>query len=278
MPDSCGLFLSLITGVAKMDERKNIAFNFGENWRRFSENRLDNRKFEMALSSLEHLIGREKIKDSTFLDIGCGSGIFAIAASLIGAKRVIGIDISKESVEISLDNKKRFSPESEIEFLHKSVFDKDILELGEFDIVYSWGVLHHTGQMWKAIDIASKLVAAHSLFVIAIYNKHWSSGMWKMIKRFYNVSPKFIQWFIIQIFYWIIALAKFLVTRKNPFSEKRRGMNFYYNVIDWIGGYPYEYANREEIISHLEKAGFKCLKFTKPIVPTGCNEFVFLRI
>ena len=72
MPDSCGLFLSLITGVAKMDERKNIAFNFGENWRRFSENRLDNRKFEMALSSLEHLIGREKIKDSTFLDIGCG--------------------------------------------------------------------------------------------------------------------------------------------------------------------------------------------------------------
>lgn len=260
-----------------MSEKKNIAFNFGENWRRFSENSLDNRKFEMALSSLEQLIGQEKIKAGTFLDIGCGSGIFAIAASLAGAQKVIGIDISKESITASINNKKKFASQSTIDFFHKSLFDDDISQIGKFDIVYSWWVLHRTGNMWKSIDIASKLVAPHPLFVIAIYNKHWSSGTWKLIKRLYNAMPKFIQRLMIWIFYLIIVIAKLIVTHRNPFKKKRRGMSFYYDVIDWVGGYPYEYASREEIINRLERIGFKCIKFVKPVVPTGCNEFVFLR-
>lgn len=260
-----------------MDEKKNIAFNFGANWQRFSESSLDNRKFEVALNSLDQLIGRERIEGSTFLDIGCGSGIFAIAASLSGAQKVIGIDISKESIAASIDNKRKFANDRHIDFFHKSVFDDDILRLGKSDIVYSWGALHHTGNMWKAIDIASMLVAPHSLFVIAIYNKHWSSALWKVIKYFYNAMPKFVRRLMIWVFYPIIAMAKLIVTRKNPF-KKRRGMSFYHDVIDWVGGYPYEYATREEIISYMEKTGFKCIKFVKPPVPIGCNEFVFLKI
>ncbi len=259
-----------------MGEKKNIAFNFGENWQRFSKSSLDNQKFEMASSSLDQLIGREKVRGSTFLDIGCGSGIFAIAASLAGAQKVVGIDISKDSIEASISNKKRFANQNAIEFFHKSIFDDNISQMGKFDIVYSWGVLHHTGNMYKAVDIASELVAPQSLFVIAIYNKHWSSGAWKVIKRFYNAMPKFVQWLMIWIFYLIIAMAKLIVSRKNPF-KKRRGMSFYCDVIDWIGGYPYEYATGEEIINHLEKTGFKCIKYVKPPLPTGCNEFVFLK-
>lgn len=261
-----------------MDEKKNIAFNFGRNWKEFSEKSLDEAKLNNAFNSLGQLIGENKIKGKSFLDIGCGSGVFAISASKAGAKKVTGIDISRESVEISLANRKRFLPLSEIEFLHKSVFDRDIFELGKFDIVYSWGVLHHTGKMWRAIDTSSKLVKQNGLFVIAIYNKHWSSPIWKAIKRFYNISPKFIQWLTIWFFYFIIAIAKLIVTRKNPFQKKKRGMSFYYDVIDWLGGYPYEYARREEIINYLKKTGFKCIKFVEPAVPTGCNEFVFLRI
>jgi len=259
-----------------LDEKKNIAFNFGKNWEKFSEESLDQTKLNSAFDSLDQLIDKDKIKGKTFLDIGCGSGMFAISASRAGAKKVIGIDISKESVEISSRNKKRFLPRNEMEFLHKSIFDKDILKLGKFDIVYSWGVLHHTGNMWRAVDIASKLVNQNGLFVIAIYNKHWSSPVWKAIKWFYNISPKFIRWFMIQVFYWIIALAKLLVTRKNPFSEKRRGMNFYYDVIDWVGGYPYEYASKDEVVRFVEKKGLKLVKFAKSPVPTGCNEFVFM--
>jgi 2-polyprenyl-3-methyl-5-hydroxy-6-metoxy-1,4-benzoquinol methylase len=260
-----------------MNKDKNLAFNFGENWQQFSQSTLDNLKFKEAYNSLDQLIGHEKIKGSSFLDIGCGSGIFAIAASLAGARKVIGIDISKESIEVSISNKKRFANQNTIDFFHKSVFDDDILQLGQFDIVYSWGVLHHTGDMWRSIDIASQLVSPNLLFVIAIYNKHWSCKIWKAIKRLYNIAPAIIQKLMIWLFFIIIAIAKLIVTRKNPFKKQKRGMSFYYDVIDWVGGYPYEYADKNEVINCVERLGFKCIKFVKPVVPTGCNEFVFLK-
>jgi 2-polyprenyl-6-hydroxyphenyl methylase/3-demethylubiquinone-9 3-methyltransferase len=261
-----------------MDKEKNPAFDFGANWQRFSQGSLDSLKFEEAFNSLDQLIGHEKIKGSSFLDIGCGSGIFAIAASLAGARKVLGIDISKESIAVSISNKKRFANQGIIDFFHKSILDDDIWQLGQFDIVYSWGVLHHTGDMWKAIDIASQLVSPNSLFVIAIYNKHWSCKIWKPIKRFYNIVPAIIQRLMVWVFFIIIATAKLLVTHKNPFKKQKRGMSFYYDVIDWVGGYPYEYASRDEVINHVGKLGFKCIKSVKPVVPTGCNEFVFLKI
>jgi 2-polyprenyl-6-hydroxyphenyl methylase/3-demethylubiquinone-9 3-methyltransferase len=73
-------------------------------------------------------------------------------------------------------------------------------------------------------------------------------------------------------------MAKLIVTRKNPFKKQKRGMSFYYDVIDWVGGYPYEYADKDEVINYVEKLGFKCIKLVKPLVPTGCNEFVFQKM
>jgi len=259
-----------------MDEKKNIAFNFGENWREFSEGSLDADKFNAAIDSLRQLIGSEKINGRSFLDIGCGSGIFAIAASQLGAKKVIGMDISKESVAASIANKNRFALQNNITFFHKSIFDENISELGTFDVVYSWGVLHHTGNMYEAIDRACRFVSPGALFVLAIYNKHWSSGAWKQIKQFYNATPKMVQWLMVWILYGVIALAKLIVTRKNPFVKKKRGMSFYYDVVDWVGGYPYEYAAKDEILGYMAQKGFRCIKSVSPTAPTGCNEFVFL--
>ena len=144
-----------------------------------------------------------------------------------------------------------------------------------------------TNELWKVLNFALneeykpiklnalKLVNDNGLFVVAIYNKHWSSPIWRVIKKLYNFSPKVIQQLMICVFYWVIAVAKFLVTGKNPFTNKRRGMNYYYDVIDWIGGYPYEYASKNEIQSFVEGKGFKLQKFNKAPVPTGCNEYVF---
>ena len=53
-------------------------------------------------------------------------------------------------------------------------------------------------------------------------------------------------------------------------------MSFYYDVIDWIGGYPYEYASRSQVKKIIEAKGFELVKVTKPPAPTGCNEFVFM--
>ena len=254
------------------------AFNFGMNWAKYSKNSLNNQKFTAALNSLDQLIGKERIIGARFLDVGCGSGIFAISASKLGAKEVIGIDKSDVSIKTSLKNVARFLPKNRIILRTKSIFDEDIAKLGKFDVVYSWGVLHHTGNMWKAIDISSKLVEAEGLFVISIYNKHWSSPIWKRIKYFFNISPLLVQKLMISFFYAIIYFVKFLITKKNPLSTMRRGMTFYYNLIDWIGGYPYEYALKDEIIHFIENNGFKLIKFINSPVPTGCNEFVFRKV
>ena len=82
--------------------------------------------------------------------------------------------------------------------------------------------------------------------MIAIYNRHWSSPVWKLVKWLYNKAGDFGQRVLIWIFMPIIFVAKWLVTLKIPFGMKR-GMDFMHNVIDWVGGYPYEYASVDEM-------------------------------
>ena len=147
---------------------------------------------------------------------------------------------------------------------------------GRYDIVHSWGVLHHTGNMDLAVKNAASLVKPGGHFVVALYNRHWSSAPWLAIKYAYCKSPRLIQ----KLFIWALApviyVAKWLVTKDDP-KKQQRGMDFMYNVIDWVGGYPYEYASREETLRLIEPLGFKCVNYIATEVPTGCNEFVFVR-
>jgi len=145
--------------------------------------------------------------------------------------------------------------------------------LGTFDVVYSWGVLHHTGDMARALENALRRVGPHGLLMIAIYNKHWSSSMWRAIKWLYNRAGPLGQRFLVWIFTPVIFAAKWLVTRRNPLHITR-GMDFMHNIVDWVGGYPYEYASAAEMTAALERAGFEVLLVRDAIVPTGCNEFV----
>lgn len=250
-----------------------LQFNFGKNWQTYSTHALDRAKFEEAKQSVTQLIGRENIINKNFLDIGSGSGIFSLAIRQLGAQTAVGIDISLESVCVAQSNAEKFGI-TDVVFNKLSIFDESVKQLGKFDVVYSWGVLHHTGNMYQAIKISMDLVADQGLFVLAIYNKHWSSWLWKIIKYSYNKMSGFLQKMYVYIFSIIIFIAKFMVTGKNPLLKKR-GMNFYYDVIDWIGGYPYEYATEAEIIDFFEKNNFALIKSIKADVPTGCNEFVF---
>lgn len=131
--------------------------------------------------------------------------------------------------------------------------------------------------MYEAITNASDLVETGGYFAISIYNKHWSSSAWKWIKWSYNISPALVQKLLIRFFYLIIYFAKLIVTGKDPLNEQR-GMDFLHNVVDWIGGYPSEYASIDRITKFVNKLGFETLKINPAYVPTGCNEFVFRRI
>jgi len=253
-------------------------FEFGKNWASFSR-QLDEKRIEDAMRSLESLYGHGAVKGKSFLDIGSGSGLFSIAAARLGAVRIVGLDIDPVSVSTSEENAKRWLSGFSIpvSFQKLSALDTDQMNsLGKFDLVYSWGVLHHTGNMALALRNTALGVADRGLLMIAIYNKHWSSPLWKTIKWFYNKVGEFWRRALIAIFTPIIFVAKFLVTFKNPL-KMARGMDFMHNITDWVGGYPYEYASVPEMEKVLKKYGFSILSVRKAAVPTGCNEYVCQR-
>ncbi len=251
-------------------------FDFASNWRAFSEQRVDSERVAIATRSIQSLLKRETLHGVSFLDVGCGSGLFSVAAHRLGASTVLGIDINPNCIEVSNSNRDRLARGAPIEFQIASALNQESLrKLGTFDLVYAWGSLHHTGAMWTAIGNTLSLVAPGGMLVLAIYNKHVTSPAWKFIKWSYNQSPAALQKVMALVFAAIIYVAKFLVTWRNPLS-KERGMDFWFDVIDWVGGYPYEYATWRDVEKFVSSRGFELRQCVPAAVPTGCNEFVFL--
>jgi len=255
-----------------------MQFDFGQNWKEFSAKSLSAKKVAQAAEHFSALMAEVPVAGKTFLDIGFGQGLSLLIAHQSGAV-VTGLDINPKCAEVVEKNKPLLGVTDEIETRVGSILDPAVLASfsgRRFDVVHSWGVLHHTGHMYQAIDNAAALVADGGFFVLAIYNRHWSSLPWLFVKWLYCLSPVVLQKILVALFYPVIALAKFLVTRRNPF-DMTRGMDFYYNVVDWVGGYPYEYASIDEMARYLEAKGFRLVKAVPARVPTGCNEFVFCR-
>jgi SAM-dependent methyltransferase len=255
-----------------------MKFKFGKNWQSYAQNVLDAERIARANASFHELFVEIDLKQKKFLDIGFGQGLTLFLAAKAGAIAE-GFDADPDCLSALRMTAKHF-PDQSLPSVHVgSILDQKILELYgrlSFDIVHSWGVLHHTGNMRKAIENAAELVKGQGYLVLAIYNTHWSSPLWWHIKWLYNKAPDVMKRFMINCGYPVIYLAKWLITNKNPLS-KERGMEFYHDVIDWIGGYPYEYATPEEIKTMVQALGFDSVKFIPATVPTGCNEFVFHR-
>jgi 2-polyprenyl-6-hydroxyphenyl methylase/3-demethylubiquinone-9 3-methyltransferase len=261
-------------------------FDFGHNWKVFSEHALTAARVKQAKEHFNELLYGIDLHYRSFLDIGFGQGLTLLAAASMGANAV-GCDINPVCADVLRQNQKDYFPElSEwiIPIVVGSILNDDVVESlrnkspnqmsRAYDIVHSWGVLHHTGQMQRAIRNAASLVGPGGHLVIAIYASHWSSGAWTAIKRLYNNSCAGIQRLMIAVLWPVIYIAKWLVTRRNPLWQSR-GMDFYYDVVDWVGGYPYEYATIEEVKNLLNPLGFRLERIIPTTVPTGCNEFVF---
>ncbi len=254
-------------------QEKSAPFPFGENWLRYIKT-FNKENLRESRLSLQELLGVKSLKEKFFMDIGCGSGIFSLAAIDMNAQKVISLDNDQKSVEACNIIKRRNNAKHWF-ILNGSILDKDFLNnLEKADIVYAWGVLHHTGAMWKAIDNSAKLVKKEGLFALAIYNHHWASGFWLKFKKLYNSKGKVIQKIMVLSIFLPRVLAR-LMKLKHPFREKR-GMSIYYDAVDWAGGFPYEYADFDEIVSFLRKRGFILINGIKT-KSIGCNQFVFKR-
>lgn len=259
-------------------------FRFGENWAEFLSHLNDERIAE-AEKSLREKLGVDSLAGLAFLDIGCGSGLFSLAARRLGAV-VHSFDFDPASAACAMELRKRFfdgDANWKIEPESRSILDDDFVAgLGRFDIVYSWGVLHHTGNMSKALDNAGKLAGDGGLLFISIYNTHRNTGKWKKIKRFYNKAPEPVKKIMGAAYYWYVAtrvVARDVLSGKDPRvtfrGVGRRGMNVKRDALDWIGGYPFETATFDEIFRFYRDRGFTLAEMNSMGAGSGCNEFVF---
>ena len=211
----------------------------------------------------------------------------------LGAKSILSLDIDENSIACCQRLKQSIGDPNNWQIVQASILDDVFISsLGKFDFVYSWGVLHHTGQMWKAIKNASNLVADQGYFCIAIYNKSeglniypdfrfGNSQFWLLEKKFYISLPRFIQ-SIINFCCMSILILIYLVTFNNPLKiikghKSFRGMTWETSIIDWLGGYPYEFANTEEIFKFIKPLGFNLenLKCNNGLLN---NEFLFKKV
>jgi 2-polyprenyl-3-methyl-5-hydroxy-6-metoxy-1,4-benzoquinol methylase len=264
-------------------------FGFGQNWQRFLS-ALDEANVDEAKRSLLRMLNTDSLSGLSFLDAGSGSGLFSLAAMRLGARRVHSFDLDPQSVACTRELKRRHFPSDRTWTVgHGSVLDRAYLDsLGTWDIVYSWGVLHHTGALWEATDNIARLVVPGGRLFISIYDDQGlKSQLWWRVKRRYNVLPRSLRTaFVVAVMlprellklgaHSAVGNARGYVRTWTNYKSSR-GMSRWHDLVDWVGGFPFEVAKPERVLRFYRERGFELENLTTCGGGLGCNEFVLRR-
>lgn len=260
-------------------------FAFGKNWASYAK-LVTQQQIDEAILGLRRLVG-DDLSGKRFLDIGCGSGIHSLAALRLGAAEVVAVDVDPDSVATTRDMLETHAPGGSWKVLERSVFDLDFSSTGKFDVVYSWGVLHHTGDMYRALRIAATLVAPSGEFAFALYHRTRLCWFWKIEKKWYSTAGPRGQAIARSIFIGLFRVV-FPVINRRSFRDyvanyvSARGMDFFHDVHDWMGGWPYESISPDEVTRLMGQLGMREVRTlartrrrTSGVFGSGCDEYVY---
>lgn len=266
------------------DSNEEMRYGFGKNWAEFIDQRLSDETIESSREHMAAMLRCNSLAGKTFLDIGCGSGIHSLAALRLGAERIVSFDSDQDSVDTTKRVREFASSPANWDVMQGSVLDTDFMRsLPKSDIVYSWGVLHHTGDMWSAVRNSRIPLKDDSVYYISLYSSDNyvdpPPSYWLKVKQKYNLAGDFgkrvMEWRYMMRFHFLPALK----ARRNPFELMReygsRGMTYWTDVKDWLGGWPMEFASLAETQSFCKKEFGLTLCNVK--TGEGCTEYVFAR-
>ena len=270
--------------AAAAPEGEALRFAFGQNWLRFLEH-IDEERIRAAERSLRETLRVDDLSGRSFLDAGSGSGLFSLAAARLGASRVHSFDFDLDSVACSQLLKERFAPDLETWTIEAGdVTDAGYCAaLGTFDAVYCFGVLHSTGAMWQSLDNLVGTVAPEGLLFLSIYNSQGRKSVrWHRVKRLYNRLPVRLRplfaaavWFPFEARYAATGLRREPRTYLRTWTHRDRGMSKWHDIVDWVGGYPFEVARPEHVFDRCREHGLELVGLATVGGYSACNEFVF---
>lgn len=267
-----------------MSQNEEERFEFGKNWLDFIQKNFGQDKVDTSKSHILGFMRKNDLNGLSFLDIGCGSGLHSIAALQAGASIVRGFDYDPNSVVATRYIQQQVGNPQNWAVEQGSVLDDDyMLNLPKFDVVYSWGVLHHTGDVWHAVRNAALPVKPGGFFYIALYSADVqidpAPQFWLDVKKKYVSSGWLTRRYLDLWYVWRFMLNRNLLRlpefiKRMRHHKKNRGMNIFTDIRDWLGGWPMEFVHDAEAIVFCEKLGFRLEN-----IKTGeaCTEFLFIR-
>lgn len=257
-------------------DKELITFSFGQNWQDYLKT-ISTHEMDSARKNIEEWLDTSSVSGKTVIDVGCGSGIHSLAFYLLGAEKLYSFDYDQFSVDATKALWEREGKPERWTVSQGSILDKEFIEnMDKFDIVYSWGVLHHTGAMWDALEKCFMLVKPGGIFWISLYAIGPRYPQDLALKKKYNSSSSWGKRWMIYKRITVLMLSR-LKHGNNPFTwnEKReRGMNVYHDIVDWLGGLPYEVAGEDEVLKFGRQHGL-ILERIKVKGEGACNIYVF---
>jgi 2-polyprenyl-3-methyl-5-hydroxy-6-metoxy-1,4-benzoquinol methylase len=248
-------------------------FSFGKNWKDFLST-VDEDVITKAGKDIEEWLGTENIEGKSIIDIGSGSGLSSLCMYRRGCRRLVSFDYDPHSVEATKILAERAGSPDNWEIFEGSILDEALIDrLGRFDIVHSWGVLHHTGDMWKAIENAIGLCGPDGLFFISLYTGGDLYDEHLALKRRFNEADESTKKKMVHKQLQSMD-ASYKLQHSDKIARDPRGMTQYHDAVDWLGGLPYEVANVSEVVLFGSNRGLRPLRVFER-GQGGCSLYLF---